>query len=63
MNGPSPAATGLLRRGSLHTDTDRRVMLVELFYDPVFVFAANQIAPQVHDEPSMAGVGQGVLVF
>lgn len=63
MNGPSPAATGLLGWGSLRTDTDQRATFAELYFDLIFVFAVTQIAAQVHDDPSIAGVGKGLLVF
>lgn len=63
MTGPPRAAAGLPGRASLRADTDQRAAFVELFFDLVFVFAVTQIVAQIHTDPSVGGVGEGLLVF
>ena len=44
-------------------DHEHRVTPRELFFDLVFVFAFTQVATLLADDPTFAGIGQGVLVL
>ena len=44
-------------------DQEHRVTPRELFFDLVFVFAFTQVATLLADDPTFAGIGQGVLVL
>jgi low temperature requirement protein LtrA len=48
---------------SVVEDTEKRVAPLELFFDLVFVFALTQVTLLMSNNPTWAGLGQGMLVF
>jgi low temperature requirement protein LtrA len=43
--------------------TEKRVILLELFFDLVFVFALTQVTALMSNDPTWQGLGRGMLVL
>jgi low temperature requirement protein LtrA len=45
------------------TDSEQRVIPLELFFDLVFVFALTQVTALMSNDPTLQGIGRGMLVL
>ena len=42
---------------------DKSASFLELFFDLVFVLGVTQVVALIHDDPTLRGFGQGVLIL